>query len=97
MVDQIEILKFGILNSILIFFVLTKLNLIRKKFSLILRLISNIFLIQESFQSIIQKIMINEQNKNNFNIFLQKQKSFEFISKLNENDENESKYIDLSK
>jgi len=97
LVDQIEILKFGILNSILIFFVLTKLNLIRKKFSLILRLISNIFLIQESFQSIIQKIMINEQNKNNFNIFLQKQKSFEFISKLNENDENESKYIDLSK
>ena len=76
---------------------MTKLNLIRKKFSLILRLISNIFLIQESFQSIIQKIMINEQNKNNFNIFLQKQKSFEFISKLNENDENESKYIDLSK
>ena len=97
MVDQIEILKFGILNSILIFFILTKLNLIRKKFSLILRLISNIFLIQESFQLIIQKIMTKEQNKNNFNIFLQKQKSFEFISKLNENDENESKYIDLSK
>jgi hypothetical protein len=90
-IDEQNLLKFGILSSVIIFQLL---NLkFKNNFSLVFRLIAYFFIIQESMQSTMKKIMTKQstEEKNSPHSPPFSSKSLEFISTMNQNSSEEKK------